>query len=102
MGICTSQTKKKDASARTNNQSVDQSIITMKTSQSSSRSVLQQKEEDVTYASVDHSTDKGSRRPRAPSDSDCEYSTVQVPAALPHASAASAANDGEDDYELMG
>ncbi|TWW80966.1 uncharacterized protein si:ch211-214p13.7 isoform X3 [Takifugu flavidus] len=86
MGICTSQTKKKDgASARTNNQSVDQ-----------------QKEEDVTYASVDHSTDKGSRRPRAPSDSDCEYSTVQVPAALPHASAASAANDGEDDYELMG
>ncbi|XP_056898647.1 uncharacterized protein si:ch211-214p13.7 isoform X6 [Takifugu flavidus] len=84
MGICTSQTKKKDASARTNNQSVDQ------------------KEEDVTYASVDHSTDKGSRRPRAPSDSDCEYSTVQVPAALPHASAASAANDGEDDYELMG
>lgn len=66
------------------------------------RSVSQQKGEDVTYASVDLSTDKGFRRPRAPSDSDCEYSTVQLPAAPPRDSAASSANDCEDDYELMG
>lgn len=75
-------------------------IIMLKKSYSSSHSVSQQKEEDVTYASVVHSTEKRLRRPREPNDDDCEYSTVQVP--VHRSSAASSTNDCEEDYVLMG
>lgn len=77
-------------------------IIMLKKSYSSSHSVSQQKKEDVTYASIVHSTEKRSRSLRAPSDADCEYSVVQAPAAPHRSSAASSSNDCEEDYVLMG
>ncbi|XP_062259178.1 uncharacterized protein si:ch211-214p13.7 [Platichthys flesus] len=82
MGNCTSGTKKKrkDESARNDKPA-----------------------EDVTYASIDHSTAKGPRTSRAVSD-DCEYATVQVPARLqpePECGSSSKEECG-DDYVLMG
>ncbi|XP_040912923.1 uncharacterized protein si:ch211-214p13.7 [Toxotes jaculatrix] len=60
--------------------------------------------EDVTYASIDHSTIKGSRTTRALTDDDCDYATVNVPAALQTetASDSSSKDDCADDYVLMG
>lgn len=77
-------------------------IIVLKKSHSWSHSVSPQTEEDVTYASVVHSTEKRSRRPQKPSDDGCEYAMVQVPAAPRRGSAASSTNDCEEDYVLMG
>lgn len=61
-----------------------------------------QPEEDVTYASIDHSTAKGSKRTRATTDEDCDYTTVNVPAALQPESECSSRDECEDDYVLMG
>lgn len=61
-----------------------------------------QPKEDVTYASIDHSTAKGSKRTRATTDDDCDYTTVNVPAALPPESECSSRDECEDDYVLMG
>ncbi|XP_044072742.1 uncharacterized protein si:ch211-214p13.7 [Siniperca chuatsi] len=60
--------------------------------------------EDVTYACIDHSTGKGSRRTRATTDDDCDYATVNVPAALQPKceSECSSKDECEDDYVLMG
>ncbi|XP_067372980.1 uncharacterized protein si:ch211-214p13.7 [Channa argus] len=56
--------------------------------------------EDVTYASIDHTTAKGSRESRATTDSDCDYATVNVPATLE--SESSSKDECTDDYVLMG
>ncbi|XP_041807456.1 uncharacterized protein si:ch211-214p13.7 [Chelmon rostratus] len=58
--------------------------------------------EDVTYASIDHSTAKKSRRTRATTDDDCDYATVNIPAALQPESETSSKDEREDDYVLMG
>ncbi|XP_060909430.1 uncharacterized protein si:ch211-214p13.7 [Labrus mixtus] len=60
--------------------------------------------EDVTYASIDHSTANPSRTTRAAFVDDCDYATVYVPAALQpqHESEGSIKGDCEDDYVLMG
>ncbi|KAL6100957.1 uncharacterized protein ACO6RY_07990 [Pungitius sinensis] len=61
-------------------------------------------QEDVTYASIDHGKAKGPSRPRASTDDDCDYATVNVPAALPSApvSECSSKDEGAEDYVLMG
>ncbi|XP_034431216.1 uncharacterized protein si:ch211-214p13.7 [Hippoglossus hippoglossus] len=83
MGNCTSRTKKK----RKDESAPDDKPV-----------------EDVTYASIDHSTAKGPRTSRAVSDNDCDYATVQVPAALqPQPECGSSSKDEcADDYVLMG
>ncbi|XP_075963192.1 uncharacterized protein LOC142966751 [Anarhichas minor] len=60
--------------------------------------------EDVTYASIDHSTAKGSSRTRATNDDDCDYAIVHVPAARQpeRVSECSSKDEGADDYVLMG
>ncbi len=57
--------------------------------------------EDVTYASIDHSSVRRSGRARASADDECDYATVQVPAALQPESEASSKDEREDDYVLM-
>ncbi|CAJ1079550.1 uncharacterized protein si:ch211-214p13.7 [Xyrichtys novacula] len=59
--------------------------------------------EDVTYASIDHSASTGSRRTRATTVDDCDYATVYVPQALQPqpVSESSSKGDCEDDYVLM-
>ncbi|KAM6955319.1 uncharacterized protein PEZ65_001941 [Lycodopsis pacificus] len=59
--------------------------------------------EDVTYASIDHSTAKGLHRTRD-TDDDCDYATVHVPAAQQpdRVSECSSKDEGADDYVLMG
>ncbi|XP_054471022.1 uncharacterized protein si:ch211-214p13.7 isoform X2 [Anoplopoma fimbria] len=60
--------------------------------------------EDVTYASIDHGTAKGSSRIRDTADDDCDYATVHVPEALQPEpqSECSSKDEGADDYVLMG
>ncbi|XP_036964535.1 uncharacterized protein si:ch211-214p13.7 [Acanthopagrus latus] len=58
--------------------------------------------EDVTYASIDHTSVNSSRRPRPTTDDDCDYATVNVPAALQRESECSSKEECEDDYVLMG
>ncbi|XP_070694714.1 uncharacterized protein [Pempheris klunzingeri] len=57
--------------------------------------------EDVTYASIDHNTVKGSRRTRNSTIDNCDYATVNVPAALHPESECSSKDECEDDYVLM-
>lgn len=52
------------------------------------------------YASIDHNTAKGSRQIRDTPDDDCDYATVNVPAALE--SECSSKEECTDDYVLMG
>lgn len=52
------------------------------------------------YASIDLSTAKGSRPTRGTPDDDCDYATVNVPAALE--SEGSSKEECTDDYVLMG
>ncbi|XP_049450972.1 uncharacterized protein si:ch211-214p13.7 isoform X1 [Epinephelus fuscoguttatus] len=90
MGNCTSRTKKKGkgdftpgGKSNTNNKP----------------------NEDVTYASIDHSTAKGSPRARATTDDDCDYATVNLPAAALQpetVSRCSSTEENTDDYVLMG
>lgn len=63
-----------------------------------------QPNEDVTYASIDHGPGKGSRTTRATTDDDCDYATVNVPAALQPKteSECSSKEECDDDYVLMG
>lgn len=61
-----------------------------------------QPKEDVTYASIDHGNAKKSRRARATTDDDCDYATVNIPAALQPESETSSKDECEDDYVLMG
>ncbi|KAK2839909.1 hypothetical protein Q5P01_013649 [Channa striata] len=56
--------------------------------------------EDVMYASIDHTTAKGSRESRATTDNDCDYATVNLPATLE--SECSSKDECTDDYVLMG
>ena len=65
--------------------------------------ISRQPNEDVTYASIDHSTSKGLGRTRATTDDDCDYATV-VPAALQPepVSDCSSKDECADDYVLMG
>ncbi|XP_035810701.1 uncharacterized protein si:ch211-214p13.7 [Amphiprion ocellaris] len=60
--------------------------------------------EDVTYASINHSTSKGSRRARINTDDDCDYAIVNVPAAPQPdpESECSSKEECADDYVLMG
>ncbi|CAK6953923.1 uncharacterized protein si:ch211-214p13.7 [Scomber scombrus] len=60
--------------------------------------------EDVTYASIDHSSAQGSRRVRSTTDNECDYATVYIPAALQPetVSQCSSKDGGADDYVLMG
>ncbi|KAG7215811.1 hypothetical protein INR49_021934 [Caranx melampygus] len=60
--------------------------------------------EDVTYASIDHSTAKGFRANTVQPDNDCDYAIVNVPAALQmeHESDCSSKDECADDYVLMG
>ncbi|XP_034417235.1 uncharacterized protein si:ch211-214p13.7 [Cyclopterus lumpus] len=60
--------------------------------------------EDVLYASINHVTAKVSRRTATPTDDDCDYATVHVPAALQPelVSECSSKDEGADDYVLMG
>ncbi|XP_047457738.1 uncharacterized protein si:ch211-214p13.7 [Mugil cephalus] len=62
------------------------------------------KADDVMYASINHTTAKVSRRTRATSDDDCDYATVNIPAADPPAveSECSSKEECADDYVLMG
>ncbi|XP_069389845.1 uncharacterized protein [Paralichthys olivaceus] len=87
MGNCTSGTKKsrEDESAPDDRNHTDNKPV-----------------EDVTYASIDHSTAKGSRTTRAVSDDDCDYATVQVPAAPEPESESESEPSLRDDYVLMG
>ncbi|XP_071332523.1 uncharacterized protein [Trachinotus anak] len=89
MGNCTSGTKKK---RKGDSEPDDRSRADNKPT------------EDVTYASIDHSTAKGSRTSRALPDNDCDYATVNVPAALQpeHESDGSSKEECADDYVLMG
>lgn len=59
-----------------------------------------QPKEDVTYAYIDHSTAKESRR--ATTDADCDYAIVIVPAAPQPESECSPKDECDDDYVLMG
>ncbi|GAA6236204.1 uncharacterized protein si:ch211-214p13.7 [Lates japonicus] len=88
MGNCASGTKKK----RKGDSATDD------------RSTDTKPAEDVTYASIDHSTAKGSRTARAQTDDDCDYATVNVPAALQPEpdSECSSKDECADDYVLMG
>ncbi|XP_068185942.1 uncharacterized protein si:ch211-214p13.7 [Antennarius striatus] len=56
--------------------------------------------DDVTYASIDHSNATGSRRTRAPTDDECDYTTLKVPSELIPESECSSYRD-EPDYVLM-
>ncbi|XP_038576636.1 uncharacterized protein si:ch211-214p13.7 [Micropterus salmoides] len=89
MGNCTSGTKKKKKGDSTpdRNSSLDN-----------------KPNEDVTYASIDHGPGKGSRTTRATTDDDCDYATVNVPAALQPKteSECSSKEECDDDYVLMG
>ncbi|KAM6978342.1 uncharacterized protein LKV04_013736 [Tautogolabrus adspersus] len=89
MGNCTSGTKKKRKGDSTTNDK---------------NSTNTTPNEDVTYASIDHSTAKSSRQTRASTVDDCDYATVYMPAALQpqHESEGSIKGDCEDDYVLMG
>ncbi|KAM7380375.1 hypothetical protein PAMP_003677 [Pampus punctatissimus] len=59
--------------------------------------------EDVTYASIDHSSAKGSRRTRTTTDDECDYATVNIPAALQAEPESDGSKDEcSDDYVLMG
>lgn len=60
--------------------------------------------EDVTYASINHTNVQGSRRTKATIDNDCDYAIVNIPAALqPEAvSECSSKDECTDDYVLMG
>ncbi|XP_041663412.1 uncharacterized protein si:ch211-214p13.7 [Cheilinus undulatus] len=86
MGNCTSGTKKKrkgDSTADETNSKPN---------------------EDVTYASIDHSAATGSRRARAASVDDCDYATVYIPPTLQPKpeTEESTKGDCDDDYVLMG
>ncbi|KAM3607095.1 uncharacterized protein V6R79_001735 [Siganus canaliculatus] len=63
--------------------------------------ICKDNKEDVTYASIDHSTAQGFRRTRAAADEECDYATVHVPAALQVSSEQSAKDECESDYVLM-
>ncbi|KAM4559110.1 uncharacterized protein PAE49_013625 [Odontesthes bonariensis] len=60
--------------------------------------------EDVTYASINHTNVLQSRRAITTSDNDCDYATVNVPAALlaEVESESSSKEECADDYVLMG
>ncbi|XP_037646313.1 uncharacterized protein si:ch211-214p13.7 isoform X2 [Sebastes umbrosus] len=59
--------------------------------------------EDVTYASIDHSSTKGSSRTKPTTEDDCDYAIVYVPAALqPETVSVSSKDECADDYVLMG
>ncbi|TKS67058.1 hypothetical protein D9C73_001586 [Collichthys lucidus] len=85
MGNCTSgiKKKKKGDSAPCENNSEDN------------------KPEDVTYASIDHSNMKGSRKVRTTMEDDCDYTVITLPARQPEPDPTSK-DDCEDDYVLMG
>ncbi|XP_035532707.1 uncharacterized protein si:ch211-214p13.7 [Morone saxatilis] len=87
MGNCTSgiKMKRKGGSSPDDNSSADN-----------------KPKEDVTYASIDHNSAKGSRRTRATPDDDCDYATVNVTAALQPQSESSSKEECDDDYVLMG
>ncbi|XP_076730988.1 uncharacterized protein LOC143412941 [Maylandia zebra] len=67
-----------------------------------------QPNEDVTYASINHDKAKGARHNRPPTnqitDDDCDYATVNIPAALQPQSESECSSKDEcpDDYVLMG
>ncbi|XP_073329992.1 uncharacterized protein [Pagrus major] len=87
MGNCTSRIKKrsKGNSAPDDNSGTDS-----------------KPKEDVTYASIDHTSVKRSGRPTATTDDDCDYATVNIPAALQPESEGSSKEEIDDDYVLMG
>ncbi|XP_042371867.1 uncharacterized protein si:ch211-214p13.7 [Plectropomus leopardus] len=89
MGNCTSGPMKR----RKENSSTD-----------GKRSTENKPNEDVTYASIDLSTAKGSTRARATTDDDCDYATVNVPAAIQPETVSECSSKDEcaDDYVLMG
>ncbi|KAA8588042.1 hypothetical protein FQN60_001236 [Etheostoma spectabile] len=89
MGNCTSGIKKK----RKGNSATDGKINTDNKSN-----------EEVTYASIDHSSARGSSRTRATTDDDCDYATVHVPAGLQPETVSECSSKDEcaDDYVLMG
>lgn len=70
----------------------------------SALSLYWQPNEDVTYATIDHSGAQGSGRARSITDNECDYATVYVPAALQPetVSQGSSKDDCADDYVLMG
>ncbi|XP_040004304.1 uncharacterized protein si:ch211-214p13.7 [Xiphias gladius] len=89
MGNCASRTKKKrrEDSAPDDRSSRDKKCT-----------------EDVTYASIDHSTAKGSRTTRVLTDNDCDYAIVNAPASLQPETESEHSSKDEcaDDYVLMG
>lgn len=85
MGSCTSGLKNKKKDAPDDKNSTDN-----------------KPKEDVTYASIDHSSVRASRRTRVSLNDDCDYATVNIPAALRHESDCSSKEEREDDYVLMG
>ncbi|XP_042282293.1 uncharacterized protein si:ch211-214p13.7 [Thunnus maccoyii] len=84
MGNCTSGTKKK----RKGDSADDKSGTENKPN------------EDVTYASIDHSSIQGSRRTRETTDDECDYAIVNIPAEP--VSECSSKEECSDDYVLMG
>ncbi|XP_034549088.1 uncharacterized protein si:ch211-214p13.7 [Notolabrus celidotus] len=87
MGSCTSRIKKKNKGDSTDDTNTNTKV-----------------DEDVTYASIDHGTAKGSRRTRATTVDDCDYATVYVPPALLPRPESDSSSKGEceDDYVPMG
>jgi len=67
-------------------------------------SVSWQPNEDVTYASINHTNVRESRRAMTTSNNDCDYATVNVPAELlaEAESDTSSKEECADDYVLMG
>lgn len=63
-----------------------------------------QANEDITYASINHNTAKGSRRTRVISEDDCDYATVNIPETVPTEAVSECSSKEEcaDDYVLMG
>ncbi|XP_074550744.1 uncharacterized protein LOC141808205 [Halichoeres trimaculatus] len=88
MGNCTSRLKKKKKDSETDD----------------AKATNTKPNEDVTYASIDHSTARGVRRPKASPNDDCDYATVYIPPALQRRpeSDSSSKGDCEDDYVPMG
>ncbi|KAM9343033.1 uncharacterized protein KZ484_015659 [Pholidichthys leucotaenia] len=87
MGNCTSVPKKKKRGA----------------SAPDENSTDNKPREDVTYAAINHTTSKGSRRTREKNDNDCDYAIVNIPTVYQcQAESDDSSKDNcTDDYVLM-